>query len=40
MHIVSIEDYMHEISNPVFWEKSEKYIKFSSAEYFTLSAKH
>ena len=30
---------MHEMSNPVFWEKKEKYFKVLSAENFTQSAK-
>ena len=32
MQIVSIGDNLHEISNPVFWEKKKKYSNFSSAE--------
>ena len=31
---------LHEISNPVFWEKLEKYFKMSSAEISTQSTKH
>ena len=31
MHIVSNWDNLHEISNPVFWEK----ISMASAEHFT-----
>ena len=30
---------LHEMSNPVFSEKEEKYFKMSSAENFTQSAK-
>ena len=30
---------MHEMSNPVIWEKQEKYFKMSSAENFTQNAK-
>ena len=37
MQIASTEDNLHEMSNPVFWEK---YYKTSSAEIFTQSAKH
>ena len=40
MHIVSMGDNLHEISNPVSWEKYEKYFKMSSAESFTQSAEH
>ena len=36
MHIVSIGDDLHEMLNPVFWEK---YFKMSSAEIFIQSAK-
>ena len=33
MQIVSIGDNLHEMSNPVFWEKIKKYIvNLSSAE--------
>ena len=33
-------DNLHEMSNPVFWEKlKKKYLKMSSAENFTHSAK-
>ena len=32
MQIVSLRDNLHEMSNPVFWEK---YFKMSSAENFT-----
>ena len=38
MQIVSIGDNMHEMSKPVFWEKSEKYFKMS-AEFFSQSVK-
>ena len=40
MQIVSLGDNLHEMSNPVFWEKYKKYFKMSSAENFTQSAKH
>ena len=33
------EGNLHEMSNPVFWEKLENYFKMSSAENFTHSAK-
>ena len=33
-------DNLHEMSNSVFWEKSEKYFKLSSAEIITQRAKH
>ena len=39
IQIVCLEDDLHEISKPVFWEKQEKYLKMSSAENFTQSAK-
>ena len=39
MQIVSLGDNLHEMSNPVFWEKKEKYFKMSSAANFTQSAK-
>ena len=39
MQIVSLGDNLHEMSNPVFWEKYGKYFKMSSAENFTQSAK-
>ena len=39
MQIVSLGDNLHEMSNPVFWEKYEKYFKMPSAENFTQSAK-
>ena len=32
MQVVSNGDNLHEISNPVFWEKEEKNINLSSAE--------
>ena len=38
MHIVSIGDNLHEMSNPVFWEKYEKYFNKSYAENITPSA--
>ena len=33
MQIVSSGDNLHEMSNPIFWRKKEKYIKMSSAEF-------
>ena len=36
----NLGDSLHEMSNPVFWEKYEKYFKMSYAENFTQSAKH
>ena len=34
MQIVSIGDSLHEMSDPVFWEKNKKnIINFSSAEF-------
>ena len=39
MQIVSYWDNLHEMSNPVFWEKQEKYFKMSSAQNFAQSAK-
>ena len=36
MQIVSIADSLHEMWNPVSWEK---YLKMLSAEYFTQSTK-
>ena len=39
MQIVSIGDNLHEMSNPVSWEKYEKYFRLSPAENFTQSAK-
>ena len=39
MQIVSSGDNLHEMSNPVFLEKLEKYFKMSSAENSTQSAK-
>ena len=35
----AIGDKLHEMSKPLFWEKSEKCISMSSAENFTQSAK-
>ena len=35
MQIVSFEDNLHGVSNPVFWEKSEKKSKMLSDEIFT-----
>ena len=40
MQIVSIGDSLHEMWNPIFWEKYEKISNMSSAENFTQSAKH
>ena len=40
MQIVSYGDNLHGMSNPVFWEKYEKYFRLSSAEIFTQNAKH
>ena len=37
MQIVYTGDNLHEMSNPVFWEKEEKYFSMSSAENFTQS---
>ena len=37
--IVSNGDNLHEMSNPVFWEKKEKYFIMSFAENFTQSTK-
>ena len=39
MQIVSIGDNLHEMSNPVFWKKQEKYFKMLSGENFAQSAK-
>ena len=40
MQILSIGDNLHEMSNPVFWEKiRKKKIEMSSAENITQSAK-
>ena len=36
MQIVSLGDNLHEMSDPIFWEK---YFKMSSAEIFTQHAK-
>ena len=33
-------DNLHAMSKPIFLEKQEKYFKMSSAEIFTLDAKH
>ena len=38
MQIVSLGDNLHEVSNPIFKEKSEKYFKMSSSEIFTQQA--
>ena len=41
MQIVSTGDNLHEISNPVFWEKKrENFFGMLSAANFTQSAKH
>ena len=39
MQTISIKDNLHKMSNPVFWEKRDKYLKMLSAENFTQSAK-
>ena len=39
MQTVSIRENLHEMSNPVSWEKYEKCFKMSSAETFTQNAK-
>ena len=39
MQIVSLGDNLHEVSNPVFWEKWEKYFKVLCAESCIQSAK-
>ena len=39
MQIVSNGDNLHEMSNPIFREKQEKYFKLVSAENFTQSVK-
>ena len=39
MQIVCIGNNLHEMSNPVFWERQEKYFNMLSAESFTQSAK-
>ena len=39
MQIISNGDNLHEMSNPVFSEKYEKYFKMSSAENFSQRAK-
>ena len=36
---ISKGDNLHEISKHIFWEKYEKYLKISSAEFFTQHAK-
>ena len=33
MHIVSLGDNVHEMSNPIFWEKKKKINDMSSAEF-------
>ena len=38
MQIVSTGANLHELSNPISWEKKEKYFKMSSAEISTQSA--
>ena len=35
MQIVSYEDNLHEMSDPVFWTKKKKYFKLSSTGIFT-----
>ena len=39
LQTVSIGENLYEMSNPVFWEKQEKYFKISSDEMFTQGAK-
>ena len=39
MQIVSDRDNLHEMSNPVFSDKYEIYLKMSTAENFTQRAK-
>ena len=39
MQIVSKGDNLHEMSNPVSWEKKEKYFNMFTAENFIESAK-
>ena len=39
MHIVSIGDCLHEMPEPVFWEKYGEYFNMNSAENFTQNAK-
>ena len=40
-NFMQIVDNLHEMSNPVFWEKNKKkYFKTLSAENFTQSAEH
>ena len=39
MQIVSIGENWHEMSNPVFWGKKEKYFNTWYAENFTQRAK-
>ena len=36
MQAVSVGDSMHEMSNPVFWNKSEKYFKTLFVDFFLL----
>ena len=33
MHIVSLGDNLHEMSNPILWENKKKNINMSSAEF-------
>ena len=40
LQIVYNGDNLHEMSNPVFWEKIRKYFNMSSTKNFTQSAKH
>ena len=37
MQAVSVGDSMHEMSNPVFWNKSEKYFKMLFVDFFSLT---
>ena len=39
MQTVSIRDNLHELPEPVFWDKYEKYFKMLFAEVFTQTAK-
>ena len=40
MQIVSNGENLHEMSNPIYWEKYEKYFIIMCAENFTQSAQH
>ena len=39
MQIVFYGDNLHEMQKPIFWKKSDKYLKMS-AKVFTQHAKH